>query len=208
MAEERKHSFLKDSIRSPSPLWSASWLWCSKCLRLWFVHWAASLRSHQAKRNTDTRRSIIPKHAKPDIVNNYSYRKQNLTMHSHSSRNWKVNAKQVEKKKKKSKNMSQSFPYLSRCICNGLSLSMHYRTLLGGSFTARGVGHIRNGDCVSLHYRSLYKKSTKWRMALSIRSYYIYIYTDAPWLELGIAWEMLILITKTIHKLLQPQLIR
>lgn len=54
--------------------------------------------------------------------------------------------------------MTELLPDLSGFICNSLGLCVQQRTLLGGGFADRGVGHIRNSKC--LHYRGLKTTTT------------------------------------------------
>lgn len=66
----------------------------------------------------------------------------------------------IKKKKKKIDS-----PHLCRLIGDGLGLCVYYRDVLGGDFTPKGVGDIRNSDRFCLHHRRLWKgsrHSRKW----------------------------------------------
>lgn len=51
------------------------------------------------------------------------------------------------------------FPHLCRLIGDGLGLCVDYRDVLGGDFTAKGVGDIRNSNRFCLHHGRLWKGS-------------------------------------------------
>lgn len=46
-------------------------------------------------------------------------------------------------------------PHLCRLIGDGLGLCVDYRDVLGGDFTAKGVGDIRNSNSFCLHHGRL-----------------------------------------------------